>query len=89
MPLTSTDGGGPGLHLKPLDAVIGQVFTPYCPGERQGSHSEKIAAMAKINTPQWNKPMVGSPQDSTGRWFDTQINYWYGLGGVEAVMKEV
>jgi hypothetical protein len=50
---------------------------------------KKIAAMAKINTPQWNKPMVGSPQDSTGRWFDTQINYWYGLGGVEAVMKEV
>jgi len=49
----------------------------------------RAAAMAKINTPQWNKPMVGSPQDSTGRWFDSQMSYWYGLGGVEAVWKEV
>ena len=36
MPLTSTNGGGPGLHLKPMDATIGQVFAPYCPGGHQG-----------------------------------------------------
>ena len=36
MPLTSTDGGGPGLHSKPLDTVIGQVFAPYPPVGWQG-----------------------------------------------------
>ena len=36
MPLTSTNGGGPGLHLKPMDTTIGQVFAPYCPGGHQG-----------------------------------------------------
>ena len=26
-----TDRGGPGLHAKPLDDMIGQVFASYCP----------------------------------------------------------
>ena len=30
------DGAHPGLHPKPLDAVIGQVATSYCPGSRHG-----------------------------------------------------
>ncbi len=34
MPITSHDGGSPGLHLMPLDAAIGQVFAPYCPCAR-------------------------------------------------------
>jgi len=25
----------PGLHSKPLDAAIGRVLVPYCPGGRQ------------------------------------------------------
>ena len=49
----------------------------------------RAAAMAKINTPQWNKPTIGSPRNSTRRCFDTQIYYSYGLGGVEAVWREV
>jgi len=28
--------------LKPLDAVIGQVLTSYCPGGLRGRHAEKI-----------------------------------------------
>ena len=32
----SPDGAHPGLHPKPLDAVIGQVATSYCPGSRHG-----------------------------------------------------
>ncbi len=28
--------GGPGLHLKPLDAIIGRVLTLYCPGGQGG-----------------------------------------------------
>ena len=27
----------PGLHWKPLDAAIGQLLAPYCPGGRQGT----------------------------------------------------
>jgi len=30
------DGAHPGLHLKPLDAAIGQVPVPYRPGGRHG-----------------------------------------------------
>jgi hypothetical protein len=30
------DGAHPGLHSKPLDAAIGQVPAPYCPGGRHG-----------------------------------------------------
>ena len=30
--LTLTNGGGPGLHSKPLDAVTGRVFALHCPG---------------------------------------------------------
>jgi hypothetical protein len=30
------DGAHPGLHLKPLDAAIGRVPVPYCPGGRHG-----------------------------------------------------
>ena len=48
MPLTSPDEGGPGLYAKPLDAVIGRVFAPYCPGGRQGSHSEKTRRKSTI-----------------------------------------
>ena len=33
---TSPDGAYPGLHLKPLDAAIGRVPVPYCPGGRHG-----------------------------------------------------
>jgi hypothetical protein len=47
------------------------------------------SAMANMNAPQWNKPAVGSPQNGNGGWFDTRIKYWYGLGGIEAVLKEV
>jgi hypothetical protein len=27
----------PGLYWKPLDAAIGQLLAPYCPGGRQGN----------------------------------------------------
>jgi hypothetical protein len=30
------NGAHPWLHAKPLDAAIGQVPVPYCPGGRQG-----------------------------------------------------
>jgi hypothetical protein len=33
---TSPKGAPPGLHSKPLDAAIGQVPAPYCPGSRHG-----------------------------------------------------
>ena len=49
----------------------------------------RASAMAKMNTPQWNKPAVGSLQDGTGRWFDTRMNYWYCCGGVKAMLTEV
>jgi len=32
---TSPNGACPGLHLKPLDAAIGQVPVPYFPGARR------------------------------------------------------
>jgi hypothetical protein len=32
----SPDGAHPGLHSKPLDAAIGRVPAPYCPGGRHG-----------------------------------------------------
>jgi len=28
----------PGLHWKPLDAVIGRLLAPYCPGGHQGDN---------------------------------------------------
>ena len=34
MPIILHNGGSPGLHSMPLDAAIGQVFTPYCPFAR-------------------------------------------------------
>ena len=33
---TSLNESQPGLHLKPLDAAIGQVPAPYCPNDRHG-----------------------------------------------------
>jgi len=35
---TSPDGAHQGLHLKPLDAAIGRLLTPYSPGGRQGDN---------------------------------------------------
>jgi hypothetical protein len=36
---TSSNRAHPGLHLEPLDAAIGQVPAPYCPG---GHHGQQI-----------------------------------------------
>jgi hypothetical protein len=33
---TSLNESHPGLHLKPLDATIGQVPAPYCTNDRHG-----------------------------------------------------
>jgi len=33
----------PGLYRKPLDAAIGQLLTPYCPGGRQGHNKNDNA----------------------------------------------
>ncbi len=33
---TSPNGAHPWLHVKPLDAAMGQVPAPYCPGGRHG-----------------------------------------------------
>jgi len=41
MTLTSPYGGSSWLPQKPLEAAIGQVFAPYCPGGRQGLHADK------------------------------------------------
>ena len=37
----SPDGAHPGLHSKPLDAAIGRVPAPYCPGGRHGRRFRK------------------------------------------------
>jgi hypothetical protein len=37
----SPDGAHPGLHLKPLDAAIGRVPAPYCPGGCQVDEFER------------------------------------------------
>ena len=37
---TSPDLAWPGLHRKPLDAAIGQLLAPYCPGGRQGNNQQ-------------------------------------------------
>ncbi len=42
----SPDGAHPWLHAKPLDAAIGQVPMPYCPGGRHG----RRFWMKQINT---------------------------------------
>ncbi len=42
----SLDIGHPWLHAKPLDAAIGQVPAPYCPG---GLHSRQFQ-MKKTHT---------------------------------------
>ena len=49
----------------------------------------RASAMAKLDTPQWDEPMVGSLQDSTKWWFTIWMNYWYCCGGVEAMLMEV
>ncbi len=36
MRVASPDVAHPGLHSKPLDAAIGQVPVPYCPGGHHG-----------------------------------------------------
>ena len=40
-PLISPCGGGSGLHLKPLNTIIGWVLTLYCPSRRQGRMQKK------------------------------------------------
>jgi hypothetical protein len=40
-PPISPDRGGSGLHAKPLNAIIGQVFGPYRPGQTAGSNAKK------------------------------------------------
>ena len=49
----------------------------------------RALAMAKLDTPQWGKPMVGSLQDSTKWWFTIWLNYWYCHRGVEAMLMEI
>jgi hypothetical protein len=36
MHTASPNAACPGLHRKPLDATIGLILPPYCPGGRQG-----------------------------------------------------
>ncbi len=40
MDMALLDVAYPGLLLKPLDATIGQLFTPYCPSGRQGDNQQ-------------------------------------------------
>ena len=35
--VASPNGGYPGVLWKPLEAAIGQLLAPYCPGGRQGT----------------------------------------------------
>jgi hypothetical protein len=51
MPLTLTDGGGPGLHLKPLDATIGRLITLYRPSGLTGLHEKKQRKMHDVCWP--------------------------------------
>jgi hypothetical protein len=37
----SPNGAHPWLHAKPLDAAIGQVPAPYCPGSHHGQRFQK------------------------------------------------
>ena len=56
----SPDGAHPGLHLKPLDAAIGRVPAPYCPGGRHGRRFRK-------NTQNTNKTQLLASNYSTFR----------------------
>ena len=51
-PPISPNRGGSGLHAKPLDAAIGQVFGMYCPGRTAGSNAikknEKVPYLSAI-----------------------------------------
>ena len=38
----SPNAACPGLLRKPLDAAIGQLLNPYCPGGRQGDNKQNI-----------------------------------------------
>ena len=46
---TSPDGAHPGLHLKPLDASIGQMPAPYCPGGRSINLLKRHKTLTKHN----------------------------------------
>ncbi len=39
--VTSPNAACPGLLQKPLDAAIGQLLAPYCPGGRDGINQQK------------------------------------------------
>ncbi len=40
MQCASPDAACPGLPQKPLDAAIGQLLSPYCPGGRKGDSKQ-------------------------------------------------
>ncbi len=59
---TSPNGAHPWLHAKPLDAAIGQVPAPYCPGGRHGwgfwmkhKNTDKTQLLPSFLTVDWHK----------------------------------
>ena len=38
--MASPDAACPGLLWKPLDAIIGQILSPYCPSGRRGASKQ-------------------------------------------------
>jgi hypothetical protein len=59
-PPVPTDRGCSGLHAKPLDASIGRVFGPYCPGRTAGSNAIKKIRKSTILVSRFARP-VGAP----------------------------
>ncbi len=59
-PPVPTDRGCSGLHAKPLDASIGQVFGLYCPGRTAGSNAIIKIRKSTILARRFARP-VGAP----------------------------
>ena len=45
IPCASSDGGGPGLSYKPLNAAIGQLLAQYRPDGHQGARKQNDNAI--------------------------------------------
>ena len=50
---TSPNVACPGLHWKPLDAAIGRLLAPYCPGCRQGNSKQNNNDNDEMNQLCW------------------------------------
>ena len=82
----SPDRGGPGLHAKPLDASIGRVFAPYCPGRTAGSNAikkiQKSILVGRFARPvgapvrnRVNRPMEGVQGYQGSHWSPSSGKY--------------